>query len=63
MTTEQEIIGQIIEAHLHVIRAAASGSITDQEAFEKWSHEVAKMHATITLKALLHNESKLTKGE
>ena len=61
--TEQDLIGQIVQAHLQIINAAAKGSITDVEAFEKWSHEVAKMHATITLKALLYNEGKLTKGE
>ena len=56
--TNEEVIGELINAHLEIIKIAASGSIVDPEAFEKWSLEVAKMHATVTLKALIYDKSK-----
>jgi hypothetical protein len=61
--TNQDVIGELIKAHLEIIKVAATGSITDPEVFEKWSLEVAKMHATVTLKALLYDEDKRIKEQ
>lgn len=61
--TNEEIIGELINAHLHVIKLATQGTVTDQEAFDEWAMHVAKLHAQITIKALLNDEIERLKGK
>lgn len=59
--TNEELIGELIEAHLKVIQAATAGQVHDQEAFDSWAKQVAKLHASITLKVLLNDQDTSTK--
>lgn len=61
--TNDELIRELIQAHLQVIQAATSGQVHDQEAFDKWSLQCAKLHASITLKVLLNDQDTTPKTE
>lgn len=58
--TNEELIGELIAAHLQVIHAATNGQVHDPVAFDSWAKQCAKLHASITLKVLLHEQTQAT---
>lgn len=58
--TNEELIGELIDAHLQVIHAATKGAVHDQAAFDSWAAQVAKLHASITIKVLLNDQDTTT---
>lgn len=60
MTKHKKVLEQLISAHYDILVHTTSGSVYDQDAFKEWALATAKLHAALTIKVVLNDESTKT---